>query len=235
MQPPNPEYPPAQQPTQPPYYQPTQQPYNGQHTPVPPPPYQHNTYPPQMPPMQPKKSRTWIWIIGLILAFLVGRASVTTASSTAATPQTNAASTTNQQAAAQPTQAQSTAHHKIGETVSVDNTWAITVDSVTTSQGDTINVPKSGNTFLMVTMTFKNISSQQQAVSSLLGLTLRGPDGTNYQQALYTGGQGMPDGNVAAGAVTKGVVSFEVPTSTHNFTLNYSDLGGQVQTWDLIA
>lgn len=228
QQPPEGNYPPSQPYSQ----QPTQQPYNPPQAPVPPPPYQYGAYPPQQP-IKLRKSRTWLWIVGLILAFLVGRASVTTASSTTATPQTTTASTTNQQAAAQPTQASSTAHHKIGETVSVDNTWAITVDSVTTSQGDTINVPKAGNTFLMITMTFKNISSQQQAVSSLLGLTLRGPDGTNYEQALYTGGQGVPDGDVASGTVTKGVTTYEVPKSTHSFTLNYSDLGGQVQTWDI--
>ena len=97
QQPPNPEY------SQPPYQQPTQQPYNVQQTPVPPPPYQYGNYPPQQP-IKPRKSKTWIWIVGLILAFLIGRASVTTANhSDTAAPQTT--TTTNQQVAAQPTQA----------------------------------------------------------------------------------------------------------------------------------
>lgn len=96
QQPPNPEQPY-------PYQQPTQQPYNAPQAPVPPPPYQYNNYPPQQP-IKPRKSKTWLWIVGLILAFLVGRASVTTTSTTA-TPQTSTASTANQQQAVQPTEA----------------------------------------------------------------------------------------------------------------------------------
>lgn len=222
QQPPNPEQP----------Y--SQQPYNPPQGAVPPPP-QHPYYAPQPPPK--KRGKGWLIALGVIIVVLF--LCVAAASHGSSTPATTA-NTSNTTGNSDTTNTNittnadtSTSHHKIGEVVSVDSTWAITVDSVSTSQGDTINVPKTSNTFLMITMTFKNISNQQQAMSSLLGLTLRGVDGTNYQQALYTGGQGMPDGNVAAGDVTKGVVSFEVPANIKQFTLDYSDLGGQVQTWDI--
>ncbi len=69
-------------------------------------------------------------------------------------------------------------------------------------------------------------------MSSWISFTLRGPDGQNYSQSLFTE-QSAPDGSVASGALTKGTVSYEVPMSVKTFTLDYADLGGQIQTWDI--
>ncbi len=83
QQPPNPEQPYPQQPTQPPYY-------NPQQTPLPPPPYVYGNYPPQQPPMMPRKSKRWPWIVALIVAFIfgdmVGHSGHTTSDTTAAAP-----------------------------------------------------------------------------------------------------------------------------------------------------
>ncbi len=117
--------------------------------------------------------------------------------------------------------------------VNVDNTWDVTINKVSTSAGDgSLNVPKSGNIFLLIDVTEKNISSDQQNASGLVQYTLRGTDGTKYDQAITMGTD--PGGAVSAGQTIKGKLAYEVPKGVKQFTLAFqSDLGSTQVMWDI--
>lgn len=105
-------------------------------------------------------------------------------------------------------------HFKVGDQVNVGNTWVVTVNSVKTSQGDEFTQPKAGNTYVVVDVTLKNTSSQEQNVSSLLSFSLKDSTGQKYDETIITGAT-PPDGKVAAGDVLRGQIPYEVPSSMH--------------------
>ncbi|HEY4386894.1 MAG TPA: DUF4352 domain-containing protein, partial [Ktedonobacteraceae bacterium] len=75
-------------------------------------------------------------------------------------------------------------HHKIGEAVSVDNKWQVTLNQVHFQQPDEINQPqKAGNVYLMIDVTMKNISNEQQTASSLIQFDLRTEDGMRINES----------------------------------------------------
>jgi hypothetical protein len=125
-------------------------------------------------------------------------------------------------------------HFKVGDQVKVGDTWIVTVNSVKTNQGNDIVQPKSGNTFLIIDITLKNVSSQEQTVSSLLQFTLQDSTGQKYDEAI-TGVGTTPDGKVAANSQLRGQLGYEVPKAQHQFTLAFeADITSQGQTiWDL--
>lgn len=125
-------------------------------------------------------------------------------------------------------------HFKVGDQVKVGDTYIVTVNSVTTSNGDDFSKPKSGNTFLIVDVSIKNVSSKEQNLSSLLQFTLKDSSGQKYDETILTGAT-APDGKLAAGDVVKGQLPYEVPTAQHGFTLAFeADIISSGQTfWDL--
>lgn len=94
-------------------------------------------------------------------------------------------------------------HFKVGDQVKVGDTYVVTVNSVKTSKGDDISTPKSGNTFLIVDVSIKNVSSKEQDLSSILQFTLKDSSGQKYDETIITGAT-PPDGELAAGDVVKG-------------------------------
>ncbi len=215
-------------------------------------PQQIPPYAPQTPlPQNARKPRRWPWIIALIVVFFLGMGigSSTHSATTGTTTTTTTASSTTQSGngtAAQPTVAKpiaqptavptsntTTAHLKLNETVAIDNTWQVTVTSAKTNPGDgEINIPASGNTYVLITVSLKNISDKQQTVSSLLQFGLRDTDGTSYDESITYGHS--PDGTVAVGDPLKGTLAYEVPASTKKFVLNFELglLSDQV-SWDI--
>ncbi len=210
------------------------------------------------------KSRRWPWIIALVVVFFIGAGvgsniqsatkdttTITTDSNTspkaiqpASAPVNNnmaaqpTSATTDNSAAAQPTSAPTSnnaaTHHKLNETVTVDNTWQVTVTSTKTDPGDgEINVPAAGNTYILITVSLKNISSEQQNASGMIQFSLRDATGTTYNQNPTYGGSD-PSGTVAAGDPLKGTLAYEVPTSSKTFVLNFTSglLSDQV-SWDI--
>lgn len=125
-------------------------------------------------------------------------------------------------------------HFKVGDQVKVGDTYVVTVNSVTTSNGDDFMKPKSGNTFLIVDVSIKNVSSKEQNLSSLLQFTLKDSSGQKYDETFVTGAT-APDGKLAAGDVVKGQIPYEVSASQHSFTLAFeADIISSGQTiWDL--
>lgn len=129
------------------------------------------------------------------------------------------------------TPAPTTQHFKVGQTVKVGNTWQLVINSVKTSQGDSMDQPqKSGDVFLLVDVSMTNISSQEQDASSLMMWNLRDNTGQQYTETITTFAT-APDGKVEANSPLRGTLAYEVPASTHSFTLAFqSDLLSNGQT-----
>ncbi|MDQ2884928.1 MAG: DUF4352 domain-containing protein [Chloroflexota bacterium] len=238
-QPPPPEF--SQQPPQGPQYAPQQQPMYQQ-------PPQGQQYDPRfaqpmqspMPPQPLRRPRRWPWIVALIVVFFIGfgLGHIGTGGGTAAVQNTATIQTTATHASTAPQQTpqtSNTGHHKIGETVNVDDIWQVTVTGAKTNQGDDIMHPKAGHAFLSIDVSMKNISSSQQAASSLIQYSLRDTAGQQYNETIATNAT-SPDGPVNAGAPLKGTLTYEVPTSTKSFVLGFiATLTGQQASWDITA
>ena len=128
-----------------------------------------------------------------------------------------------------------TQHFKVGDQVKVGSTWVVTVNSAKTHGPTDIDQPKSGDTYLVVDVTFKNVSSSEQNLSTLLQLSLKDSTGQKYDETITTFANQPPDGKVAAGDVARGQVVYEVPSAQKAFTLAFeSDIvsSGQV-LWDI--
>jgi hypothetical protein len=111
----------------------------------------------------------------------------------------------------------------------VGDTFVVTVSSVKTSKGDEFTKPKSGNTLLVLDVTIKNVSKEEQTVSSLLSFTFKDSEGQKYTDTFLCG-LTAPDGKIEAGGLLKGQSPYEAPTSQHDFTLAFeADIlcGGQ--------
>ena len=120
---------------------------------------------------------------------------------------------------------------KIGQAVTVGSTWQVTINSIKTSHGGTFDPPKTGDTYLEVDVTLKNISRQEQSVNSNLMFTLRDSTGQKYTETVTTETI-PPDGKVEAGSPVRGTIPYEVPTSVHSYTLTFASSGKQV-TWNI--
>lgn len=120
----------------------------------------------------------------------------------------------------QSSSAQLSSNNVIGKPVVANDTWTVTLNSVTMSQGNNMfDVPKAGNTFLVFNVTLHNTSSQSQSTSSLTMFALKDSTGQTYSQNIIYGGS--PDGTVVAGDVIRGNIAYEVPTSMHSFTFQF--------------
>jgi hypothetical protein len=125
-------------------------------------------------------------------------------------------------------------HFKVGDQVKVGDTFIATVNSFKTNPGDDIFKPKSGNKFVVVDVTLKNVGSTEQNISSLLQFTLKDATGQKYDETIISNVT-PPDGKLAAGDIIKGQIAYEVAASQHDFTLAFeADIISSGQTlWDL--
>lgn len=125
-------------------------------------------------------------------------------------------------------------HFTVGQTVNVGDTWQVTINSVKISNGDGFIKPKTGNTFLIVDLTLKNVSSQEDSISSVLNFSIKDGTGQKYED-IYLDGNTAPDGKVAAGDNLRGQLVYEVPMSQHKFTFAFEpDIISTGQTiWDI--
>jgi len=222
MQPPNEGGP---QPPQQPYYPPQQY---GQ------PPYQQPMYQPTPP---RKRSRTWLWIVlGVLAVLLLGCIGIV-ALVTSAARSTNTgtlATTIPSSSTSTPTSNPSGQHFKVGQVVTVGNTWQVTVNSAKTSEGEQFITPTADHHYLILDVTLKNISSQEQNVSSALNFTLQDSTGQKYTETILPS-KTPPDGKVEAGSLLRGQLSYEVPTSQKTFTFSFQAniISGGQTIWDI--
>src|SRR5579883_2254175 len=250
--------PPMQQPEQQPSLPPTQwQPPQSQSLPptqwqppqsqpLPPPAQWSPQQPPWTPPPQmmapqhpPKRSGRILWImvaiVAVVVAFFSGLAIGANSKSSGTT---SGGSNPGATATTGPT-ATATAHpgnHQVGETVNYNNHWQITINSVSSYQGDPSQfdpTPAPGDTFLVIEGTFKNLQSTAQPLSTDVDFELRDSQGNNYDEAFLPS-LNMPDGTIPPGGPAHGKWGYEVPTSAHTFTLLFSeDFGETSAIWDI--
>lgn len=229
-----------------------QQGYQGQPPFTPQPGYPPHGYPPpqqpgypQQPPVQvivqQKKSRLVpilaIVVGAVVLCAIIGAVSNAGKSNTGTKVDTTTDTTSNttsssSQAPSQPSQQ----HFKAGDVVTTGDTWEVTVNSATTSQGNGFEVPDAGNTYVVLDITMRNTSAKEQNESSILQWNFKGPDGQKYKQALYSDPNSSSlDGKVEPGGLLKGEISFETPQTVKSFNLAFSpETFGSGQTiWDI--
>lgn len=144
----------------------------------------------------------------------------------------NAGSTTS---GGSSTNAPSASHFKVGSQVKVGDTWVVTVNSAKLHAATEFDQPKAGNTYLVFDITFKNVSTQEQSLSSLLQLKLQDATGQNYTETITSFAKTPPDGKVEAGSLSRGEIVYEIPKAQKAFTLAFeADIvsGGQT-IWDI--
>ena len=126
-------------------------------------------------------------------------------------------------------------HFKVGDQVKVGTDWLVTVNSATSNKGDDTDQPKAGDVYLVIDVSLKNLSSQSQTISSLLNFKVKDSTGQEYDEALTINLGTPPNGDVAAGDVLRGQISYEVPAAQHQFTFAFipdlTDTGQSI--WDL--
>src|SRR5579859_8135199 len=171
---------------------------------------------------RPRRNFTWLWILALIGALVIGYAAGSSRSSGTTATITSAQPTTLPAARNTSAPAQSTQHFSVGQTIKTgDGDWEITINGVKTSQGQDFSTPKAGNIFLLIDVTLKNTSKQTQQVSNLAMFTLRDLGGLEYTQTILPSAQAAPNGQADPGQPIRGTLPFEVPTSQHAFTLAF--------------
>ena len=203
-----------------------------------PPQYQPPMPPPQVAPKKPKsRKRPWLILGVLVLVFIVIIVVVVHSSNggqpTPPTSQATQPASTNQQPQPTAKPAQPVGN-TIGKAVQVGSTWVVTINSVKTSPGSEFTKPKSGNTFVVVDVTVKNISSSNQDVSSLIMFNLKDATGQQYTEAI-TDFTKPPDGTVTPNSLLRGQLVYEVPSTDHTFTFSFqSDLtGSDITEWNV--
>ena len=226
---------------------PTNEPWQQQPYPQQPQP-QYQPYPPQQPmypppPMQqpPKKSKAWLWIVLAVVGVLVlgcigASALVSNAAKNVNTGVATVSTQLTQPAQQQPTTAAAPQHFKQTDAVQAGNIWDIEIVSAKTSTGSEFNKPqKAGNVFLVFTIKVKNISNQEQSISSALQFTLLDSTGQKYDVTIDPDAGATLDGKVAVGSLLKGAVVYEVPANMHSFTLGFEvNIFSQGQViWDI--
>jgi len=223
---PNTQYSPQQQPEQwqQPMYQPSPQPL---------PPF-------QQPPVQPQKKKSKLGLIlavvagVLVLACVIAGIVVATASKSVNTG-TSVGTNNSSTKTAAPTTSTSTQHFQVGQTVKVGDTWQITINSAKTDNGGQFSTLKSGDEYLNLNITAKNISSQEQNISSAVQFTLTDITGQKYDETIDLNAGATLDGKVEAGSQLKGNIAYEVPKSVHSFQMAFEvDIISSGQTiWDV--
>lgn len=125
-------------------------------------------------------------------------------------------------------------HFKVGDQVKIGDNFIVTINSFKTNPGDEFDQPKSGNEFVVVDLTIKNVGSDEQDISTILQCTLKDSTGQKYNETFISN-LTAPDGKLAAGDLVKGQVAYEVPKAQHDFTFDFeADIISSGETvWDL--
>ena len=131
------------------------------------------------------------------------------------------AATTAPAATAAPsaTSAPKTKIYKIGDVILIGS-LTMTVNKISFPTPDTNFLPKAGNKFVAVDVTFENKGDKPDALSTLLQMTLKDNTGLDYSvdiSAIALTGSKTPDGEIAPGEKKRGVVGYQVPNDAKGF------------------
>jgi Domain of unknown function (DUF4352) len=123
-----------------------------------------------------------------------------------------------------------------GAPADVEGKFIITVKKPKMSSGDASIKPQNANNqFLIFTVAVKNISKQEQSVPGSTLFILTDSSGKKYDQVSDPGAGTALQGTVKVGNLVNGVLVFEVPKSTHTFTvsLQLTSKSQLVTIWDV--
>lgn len=220
-------------PQPPQYYPPQQEQWQQPFSPNP----QLNQQPYGYPPPPRKKKSKLLLIVAVVVVFVLfacvgasalaihaGNSNTGTATNSSSLNSTSTSVTT-------PT----AKHFNQTDAVQVGNIFNIEIVSVKTSTGSQLFQPKAGDVYLVFLIKVKNISSQEQAVSSLLDFTLLDINGQKYTETIDPDAGATIDGKIEPGSLLQGSIVYEVPASMKNFTLAFQavlTLPGQV-IWNI--
>lgn len=179
-------------------------------------------------------------LIAITILFLALCACGSSNDATTANKSTTAAPTTNTSATATMSslQTKTTApplHFAIKDTVDVGGIWEIHILSVKKSAGSEYIAPKAGNTFLLIDITMKNISSTEQESFGPAMFKLRDSSGQEIIITFVPGTPQAPIGKVEAGMQIRGTLAYEVVNSEHNLMLAFeaNSLASGQAIWDI--
>ena len=194
---------------------------------------------PQQPPK--KKNRLWLILGGVLIVFVLfcGGFALFSPHTSTATTSTTTSSTQNTPASSNKSNSSSSntssGTYKVGQSATSGD-WKVTVESVSTSAGDDLDTPKSGDQYLLIKVSETYTGSDQGNASSLLQFTLRDTNGQSYTETILASGATSPDGTVASGSKVAGTLAYEVPTATKDFQLSYEgSLGDDAVIYDIKA
>lgn len=110
---------------------------------------------------------------------------------------------------------------KLGEPIPCGNNLMLTLHDAYLYEGDSYYTPKEGYTFLVLDLEFQNTGSEDEAISSLMEMSVKDTDGREYNSyALTSKTPILPEGDISANEKVRGFLSFEVPKaalSTYTF------------------
>jgi hypothetical protein len=112
----------------------------------------------------------------------------------------------------------------VGDVIEIGN-LRLTVNDVSSPDGDEFNSPDEGYKFLVVDVTLKNRDSESKAISSALQMWVKDATGQKYAldlMATVASGGSTPDGEIVPGEKLRGQVGYQVP----------EDAGGLVFVFD---
>ena len=188
-------------------------------------PHSHYGQPPQ--PTERKKSKLPIIIGGIVVLVLFACVGLSVLASHMSSPNTSTTTNTsslnnNSTSETTSTTVPTNKHYNQTDAVQVGNIYDIKIVSVKTSTGSQLFQPqKAGDVFLVFVIKVKNISSQEQAVSSLLSFTLQDTNGQKYNETIDPDAGATLDGKIEPGSLLQGSIVYEVPSSVKNFTLAF--------------
>jgi Domain of unknown function (DUF4352) len=122
----------------------------------------------------------------------------------------------------------------LGKPIIINNTWTLTVSSVSTSHGDSVDIPRPQDIYLIIELALRNGSTKVQNVSPAVMFILK--DDSSHQYNSQTVGFGaQPEGNVPPGSSLRGLLVYEVPASQHQFVFEFrpSTTANNWTAWNL--
>jgi hypothetical protein len=103
--------------------------------------------------------------------------------------------------------------YALGDVIEVGD-LTLTINEVTYPTGDSFNLPKEGNQFIVIDLTIENKGSEAKSVSTMLQMGLKDATGQLYDidiSATMASGGSTPDGEIAPGEKLRGQIGFQVP------------------------
>jgi hypothetical protein len=112
---------------------------------------------------------------------------------------------------------------KIGDTLKTSS-WSITLKdaSIDTAPPDYDQPTKSGDVFLLIDVSAKNLSSKSQDISSIGDFKLTDQSGQSYNLGIDSNAKSSPDGKVSVGSPVAGTLVYEVPSTIKKFHLEFT-------------